>query len=42
MPRLPTILVIGSQFISTNWLFCAASSAREAVIVAIVMSPFAG
>src|ERR1700729_2269305 len=40
MPRLPTIRVIGSQFISTNWLFSAASSVRTAVIVPIVVSPF--
>src|ERR1700729_2235253 len=41
MPRLPTILVIGSQFISTNLLVSAASSLCAAVIVPIVVSPFA-
>src|SRR5271154_1722715 len=41
MPRLPTILVIGSQFISTNLLVSAASSLCAAVIVPIVVSPLA-
>src|SRR5882757_6471135 len=39
MPRLPTILVIGSQFISTKFPELAASSLCVVVIVAIA-APF--
>src|ERR1700735_2332141 len=39
MPRLPTIRVIGSQFISTNWLAFLSSFLSSEVTVPIVVSP---